>query len=112
MKNGSVRFNIPAKVVDPRQVGSYGHREHIFPLTTAKNYDNNASGPNSRCRRSASRSDPTPLCGPDDVVVQVMECGICGSDLGYLAMGGLTGPDIPMPLGMNCGELSVMLALM
>ena len=42
---------------------------------------------------------PTPLCGPDDVVVQVMECGICGSDLGYLAMGGLTGPDVPMPLG-------------
>jgi threonine dehydrogenase-like Zn-dependent dehydrogenase len=40
-----------------------------------------------------------PLCGPDDLVVQVMECGICGSDLGYLAMGGLTGPDIPMPLG-------------
>jgi 2-desacetyl-2-hydroxyethyl bacteriochlorophyllide A dehydrogenase len=38
-------------------------------------------------------------CGPDDVVVQVRECGICGSDLGYLAMGGLTGPDIPMPLG-------------
>ena len=42
---------------------------------------------------------PTPLCGPDDVVVQVMECGICGSDVGYLAMGGLTGPDVPMPLG-------------
>ena len=40
-----------------------------------------------------------PLCGPDDVVVQVRECGICGSDLGYLAMGGLTGPDTPMPLG-------------
>lgn len=40
-----------------------------------------------------------PLCGPDDVVVQVKACGICGSDLGYLGMGGLTGPDIPMPLG-------------
>lgn len=40
-----------------------------------------------------------PYCGPDDVVVQVRECGICGSDLGYLAMGGLTGPDTPMPLG-------------
>lgn len=40
-----------------------------------------------------------PECGPDDVVVQVHECGICGSDLGYLAMGGLTGPDTPMPLG-------------
>jgi threonine dehydrogenase-like Zn-dependent dehydrogenase len=33
------------------------------------------------------------------VVVQVRECGICGSDLGYLAMGGLTGPDTPMPVG-------------
>jgi 2-desacetyl-2-hydroxyethyl bacteriochlorophyllide A dehydrogenase len=42
---------------------------------------------------------PPPVCGPDDVVVQVRECGICGSDLGYLAMGGLVGPDKPMPLG-------------
>lgn len=40
-----------------------------------------------------------PVCGPDDVVVQVRECGICGSDLGYLAMGGLMGPGRPMPLG-------------
>jgi 2-desacetyl-2-hydroxyethyl bacteriochlorophyllide A dehydrogenase len=40
-----------------------------------------------------------PNCGPDDVVVRVSECGICGSDLGYLAMGGLTGPDTPMPIG-------------
>jgi 2-desacetyl-2-hydroxyethyl bacteriochlorophyllide A dehydrogenase len=40
-----------------------------------------------------------PVCGPNDVVVQVRECGICGSDLGYLAIGGLTGPDTPMPLG-------------
>ncbi len=41
----------------------------------------------------------SPLCGPDDVVVEVRECGICGSDLGYLAMGGLMGPGKPMPLG-------------
>lgn len=41
----------------------------------------------------------SPSCGPDDLVVQVRECGICGSDLGYLAIGGLTGPDTPMPLG-------------
>ena len=40
-----------------------------------------------------------PQCGEDDVVVKVQECGICGSDLAYLAMGGLTGPDSPMPLG-------------
>ncbi|MBK6512245.1 MAG: alcohol dehydrogenase catalytic domain-containing protein [Haliea sp.] len=44
-------------------------------------------------------SIPPPQCGPDDVVVQVRECGICGSDLGYLAMGGLMGPGRPMPLG-------------
>jgi 2-desacetyl-2-hydroxyethyl bacteriochlorophyllide A dehydrogenase len=42
---------------------------------------------------------PLPVCGPDDVVVEVRECGICGSDLGYLAMGGLMGPGKPMPLG-------------
>lgn len=40
-----------------------------------------------------------PVCGPDDLVVQVRECGICGSDLGYLAMGGLTAPGSPMPIG-------------
>jgi 2-desacetyl-2-hydroxyethyl bacteriochlorophyllide A dehydrogenase len=42
---------------------------------------------------------PRPDCGDDDVVVSVRECGICGSDLGYLAMGGLLGPGNPMPLG-------------
>jgi len=40
-----------------------------------------------------------PECGADDAVVEVRECGICGSDLGYLAMGGLTGPESPMPIG-------------
>lgn len=40
-----------------------------------------------------------PECGADDAVVEVRECGICGSDLGYLAMGGLMGPDTPMPIG-------------
>lgn len=48
-----------------------------------------------------------PQCGADDVIVKVRECGICGSDLGYLAMGGLTGPDTPMPLGHELwGEVS------
>ncbi|MEZ5571436.1 MAG: alcohol dehydrogenase catalytic domain-containing protein [Halioglobus sp.] len=52
-------------------------------------------------------SAPLPQCGPNDVVVRVRECGICGSDLGYLAMGGLTGPDTPMPLGHELwGEVS------
>lgn len=40
-----------------------------------------------------------PDVGERDVVVDVAVCGICGSDLGYVAMGGLTPPGIPMPLG-------------
>ena len=40
-----------------------------------------------------------PACGPDDVVVRVAACGLCGSDLGYVAAGGLAGPGAPMPLG-------------
>ncbi|HJO22963.1 MAG: zinc-binding dehydrogenase [Myxococcota bacterium] len=42
--------------------------------------------------------DPTP--GPRDAVVGVAACGICGSDLGYIKLGGLAGPTgQPMPLG-------------
>ncbi len=40
-----------------------------------------------------------PVCGDDDVVVAVRQCGICGSDLSYVAMGGLTPPGQPMPIG-------------
>lgn len=41
-----------------------------------------------------------PDCGPRDVVVDVAACGICGSDLSYIRMGGLAGPNgEPMPLG-------------
>lgn len=59
-----------------------------------------------------------PVCGPDDVVLDVGACGICGSDLGYLKLGGVTGPSgTPMPIGhelagtirevgVNCGELA------
>jgi len=48
-----------------------------------------------------------PQCAENDVLVRVRECGICGSDLGYVAMGGLTGPDTPMPLGHELwGEVS------
>ena len=48
-----------------------------------------------------------PVCGDDDVLVAVQQCGICGSDLGYVGMGGLTGPDTPMPLGHELwGEVS------
>jgi threonine dehydrogenase-like Zn-dependent dehydrogenase len=43
-------------------------------------------------------AEPDP--GPRDVVVRVAACGICGSDLSYIAMGGLAGPgDTPMCLG-------------
>jgi len=43
--------------------------------------------------------DP-PDPGPRDTVVQVAACGICGSDVSWVHMGGLAGPtDQPMPLG-------------
>jgi len=42
--------------------------------------------------------DPEP--GPRDAVVRVAACGMCGSDLGYIRMGGLAGPGPePMALG-------------
>jgi threonine dehydrogenase-like Zn-dependent dehydrogenase len=42
----------------------------------------------------------TPEPGERDVVVRVAACGVCGSDLGYIRMGGLAGPGPePMPLG-------------
>ena len=38
--------------------------------------------------------------GPRDAVLQVRACGICGSDLGYIALGGIAGPaPQPTPLG-------------
>ena len=43
---------------------------------------------------------PTP--GPRDVVIKVEACGICGSDLGYIAAGGLGGGhplSEPLPIG-------------
>ncbi len=41
-----------------------------------------------------------PRCGRRDVVVDVAACGLCGSDLSYIRMGGLAGPNgEPMPLG-------------
>lgn len=39
-----------------------------------------------------------PRPGPGDVLVRVEACGICGSDIGYIAQGGLGGSE-PMPLG-------------
>jgi 2-desacetyl-2-hydroxyethyl bacteriochlorophyllide A dehydrogenase len=43
--------------------------------------------------------DP-PEPGPRDVVVRVAACGMCGSDLGYIRMGGLAGPG-PEPLALG-----------
>ena len=43
---------------------------------------------------------PEPEPGPRDVVIRVAACGICGSDLSYIKMGGLAGPgNKPMCLG-------------
>ena len=48
---------------------------------------------------SLDRVDP-PVCGARDVVVDVRACGVCGSDLSYIRMGGLAGPaGEPMALG-------------
>jgi threonine dehydrogenase-like Zn-dependent dehydrogenase len=41
-----------------------------------------------------------PVMGARDAIVRVSACGICGSDLGYIKLGGLAGPtDTPMPIG-------------
>jgi threonine dehydrogenase-like Zn-dependent dehydrogenase len=41
-----------------------------------------------------------PPCGPRDAIVEIHACGICGSDLSYIRLGGLAGPGgEPMPLG-------------
>jgi len=40
-----------------------------------------------------------PEASPQDIVVKVLQCGICGSDLSFIAMGGLFGPGNPMPIG-------------
>ena len=43
---------------------------------------------------------PDPSSGPRDAVIRVASCGICGTDLRYVRLGGLAGPmDRPMPLG-------------
>lgn len=45
-------------------------------------------------------SVPTPELGANDALLAVGACGICGSDVGYVKLGGLAGPvDDPMPLG-------------
>ena len=41
--------------------------------------------------------------GPRDAVVRIAACGICGSDVSYIHMGGLTGS--PMCLGHECAGI-------
>ena len=43
---------------------------------------------------------PEPEAGPRDVVVEVAACGICGSDLRYVRLGGLAGP-MPSPMALG-----------
>ncbi len=43
---------------------------------------------------------PVPEPGPRDAVVRVQACGICGSDLGYIALGGVAGPT-PEPTALG-----------
>ena len=48
----------------------------------------------------------TPSAGPRDVVIRTAVVGVCGSDIGYLAAGGVAGPGRPMPLGHElCGTV-------
>jgi threonine dehydrogenase-like Zn-dependent dehydrogenase len=43
---------------------------------------------------------PEPQPGPRDAVLRVAACGICGSDVGYIRLGGVAGPTRrPLPLG-------------
>lgn len=45
---------------------------------------------------------PVPGCGPGEALVRVGAVGICGSDLGYIAQGGLGGSEPlkqPLPIG-------------
>lgn len=43
---------------------------------------------------------PEPVCGPDDAILEVAACGICGSDVGYAKIGGIqTRADAPFPIG-------------
>src|SRR5690625_7468942 len=40
-----------------------------------------------------------PRPGPDDVLLEVAVCGLCGSDFSYIEAGGLPLQSEPMPLG-------------
>ena len=42
---------------------------------------------------------PTPNVGPNDVLVRIRACGICGTDTLYIAIGGLPPRHVCMPIG-------------
>lgn len=42
---------------------------------------------------------PTPTVGPNDVLVKIRACGICGSDTLYISIGGLPPRQGSMPIG-------------
>ena len=46
-----------------------------------------------------------PEVGDNDVLVEVNLCGICGSDLSYITMGGLGGMGMGMCTGNGGSEL-------
>lgn len=49
---------------------------------------------------------PTPTVGPNDVLVKMRACGICGSDALYIAMGGIPPRQGHQPLGHEpAGEI-------
>lgn len=41
----------------------------------------------------------TPSVGAGDILLKTLYCGICGSDFGFVASGGVRGPGQPMALG-------------
>ena len=53
---------------------------------------------------------PEPQIGPNDVLLEVGACGICGTDVGYARVGGVTAPvSEPMPSWsavISCSERS------
>lgn len=42
---------------------------------------------------------PLPETGEDDILIEVHRCGICGSDLSYIKLGGIPGAASPFALG-------------
>ncbi|MFC9059393.1 zinc-binding dehydrogenase, partial [Streptomyces sp. NPDC057074] len=51
--------------------------------------------------------EPDPVCGPDDVLVRVKACGICGSDAFYVQIGGIPPRQGRTPLGHEAAGVVV-----